>query len=74
MKCFLCYSSPVVFCNYNIQTRFNLIQYNKHNNNIEKNVNANHSIIAKMFKEEVDRSLKGEVEKQPTKKKVKSIW
>jgi hypothetical protein len=31
-------------------------------------VNANHSIIAKMFEEEMNRSLKGEVEKQPTKK------
>jgi hypothetical protein len=37
---------------------------------LKKHVNANHFIIAKMFEEEVNRSLKGEVEKQPTKKRL----
>jgi hypothetical protein len=35
---------------------------------LKKHVNANHSIVAKMFEEEVNMSSKGEVEKQPTKK------
>ncbi len=33
-------------------------------------MNANHIIIAKMFEEEVNRSSKGEVEKQPRKKRL----
>jgi hypothetical protein len=33
-------------------------------------VNANCSLIAKMFEEEVNRSMKGEMEKQPTKKRL----
>jgi hypothetical protein len=33
-------------------------------------MNANHSIIAKMFEEKVNGSLKGEMEKQPTKKRL----
>jgi len=36
LKCIICYSSLVVFCNSNTQTRPNFIQYNKHNNNVEK--------------------------------------
>jgi hypothetical protein len=35
---------------------------------LKKHVNANHFIIEKMFEEEVNRSLKGEVGKQPRKK------
>jgi hypothetical protein len=33
-------------------------------------VNANCSLIAKMFEEEVNRSLKGKMEKPPTKKRL----
>jgi hypothetical protein len=35
---------------------------------LKKHVNANHSIIAKMFEEEVNNQLKGEVKKQLAKK------
>jgi hypothetical protein len=35
-------------------------------------VNVDHSIVAKMF-EELNNPFKGKVEKQPTKKKFKSI-
>jgi hypothetical protein len=49
--------------------RFNLIQYNKWNNIIEKNVNIYHSIIANIFEKEANIPLKWEVEKQPTQKK-----
>ncbi len=36
MRCISCYSSLLLFCNRKTQTRFNLTQYNKHNNKIEK--------------------------------------
>jgi hypothetical protein len=36
-------------------------------------VNANHSIIAKMFEKEVNNQLKGKVKKQLAKKKIKYI-
>jgi hypothetical protein len=39
---------------------------------LKKHVNANHSIITKMFEEKVNNPLKGEVDNQPT-KKIKSI-
>jgi hypothetical protein len=41
---------------------------------LKKHLNANHFIIAKMFEKEVNNPLKGEVEKQLAKKKIKSIW
>jgi hypothetical protein len=37
---------------------------------LKKHVNANHFIIAKMFEEEVNRSSKEIVEKQPTQKRL----
>jgi hypothetical protein len=36
-------------------------------------VNANHSIIAKLFEKEINNPLRRKVEKQPA-KKIKSIW
>ncbi len=50
LRCIFCYNSPILFCNPKIQTRKGLIIYNTTNgiiNNIEKNVNAEHFIIAK---------------------------
>jgi hypothetical protein len=76
MKCITCYNSPSLFCNHKTQTRKGLILYNTTNiiTTLKKHVNANHSIIAKMFEEEVNSPLKGKVDKQLAKKKVKSIW
>lgn len=44
---------------------FNHIQNNKWNNIIEKNVNACHFIIAKMFDIVVNSPLRGEVNNLP---------
>ncbi len=76
MRCVTCYNSPVLFCNPKTQTRKGLILYNTTNmiTTLKKHVNANHSIIAKMFEEEMNSLLKGKVEKQLAKKKVKSMW
>jgi len=66
----LCYISPIWFCNPKIQARKGLIIYNTTNGitTLKKHVDANHSIIAKIFEEEVRNPLKRKVEKQPAKK------
>jgi hypothetical protein len=48
-----------------------LILYNTTNiiTTLKKHVNANHSIIAKLFEEEVNSPLKGKVENQLAKKR-----
>ncbi len=70
MKCILCYSSQLCFVI--VTFKQGLILYNTTNIiiTLQKHVNANCSLIAKMFEEEVNRSLKGEMEKQPTKKRL----
>ncbi len=70
MRCILCYNCLVLVCNPKIEARKGLILYNITNGikTLKKYVNVDHSIIAKMFKEKVNNSLKREVEKQPTKK------
>jgi hypothetical protein len=45
------------------QGKVNHIQYNKWNNNIEKNMNANHFIIVEIFEKEVNHPLRGKVER-----------
>ncbi len=62
MKCIICYSSLIIYYTTN-----EIII-------LKKPLNANHFIIAKMFEKEVNNPLKGEVEKQLAKKKIKSIW
>jgi hypothetical protein len=59
-------------CFVTVTFKQGLVLYNTTNviTTLKKHVNANHSIIVKMFEEEVNRSLKGEVEKQPTKKRL----
>jgi len=71
MRCIICYNSPVLFCNCKTQTRKGLVLYNTTNiiTTLKKHVNANHSIIAKMFEKEVNSPLKGKVEKQLAKKR-----
>ncbi len=53
MKCILCYINPILFSNSKTQAKKGLILYNIINGitTLKKCVNANHSIIAKMFKE-----------------------
>jgi hypothetical protein len=57
-------------CFVTITLKQGLILYNTTNitTTLKKLVNANHSIIAKIFEEEMIRSLKGEVEKNLPKK------
>ncbi len=67
----ICYNSPILFCNPKIQARKGLIIYNTMNGitRLKKHVDANHSIIAKMFEEVVKNPLRRQVERQPTKSK-----
>ncbi len=55
-----CYISPILFCNPKIQARKGLIIYNMTNGitTLKKHVDANHSIIAKMFEEEIENPLR----------------
>ncbi len=70
MRCILCYNSPILFCNLKTQVRKSLIIYNTTNGitTLKKHVNTNDSIIAKMFEEEINNLMRGEVEKQLAKK------
>jgi hypothetical protein len=70
MRCILCYNSPILFCNPKTQARKGLIIYNTTNGitTLKKHVNANDSIIAKMFEKEINNLVRGEVEKQLAKK------
>jgi hypothetical protein len=65
MRCIICYNNPIFFATLKFE-QINGITI------LKKHVNANHFIITKMFEEEVNISLKGEVDNQPT-KKIKSI-
>jgi hypothetical protein len=60
MRCILCYNCVVLACNPKIETRKGLILYNITNRikTLKKYVNVDHSIIAKMFKEKMNNSLK----------------
>ncbi len=49
--------------------KVNFMQYNKWNNCIEKTCVINHFIIAKMFQAEMNIPLKGETNREPTKKR-----
>ncbi len=71
MRCIFCYNSLILVCNLKIEAKKGLILYNITNGikTLKKYVNVDHSIIAKMFKEIINNSLKKEVQKQPTKKK-----
>jgi hypothetical protein len=57
-------------CFVTVTLKQGLILYNTTNiiSTLKKLVNANHSIIAKIFEDEMIRSLKGEVEKTLPKK------
>jgi hypothetical protein len=68
---FLCYSNIVEISNLKIQARKCLTLYNITNQiiTLKKHVSINHSIIAKMFKEEMNSPLKGEEARKPTKKR-----
>jgi hypothetical protein len=59
-----------LFCNHKIQTKKGLILYNTTNGitSLKKHVKVNYSIIAKMFENEVNNPLKGELQKQIAKR------
>jgi hypothetical protein len=73
MRCILCYSNLVLFLNFKTQTKKGLIIHNTTNGiiTLKNHVNTDHSIIVKIFDEEVNIPLKGKVEKQLAKKKFK---
>ncbi len=55
-----------MFCNPKTQTNKGLISYNTTNGitSLKKHVKVNYFIIAKMFENEVNNPLRGELEKQ----------
>jgi hypothetical protein len=69
MRCITCYSSLLLFVT--IKFKQGLILYNTTNKitTLKKHVNVNHSIIAKMFEEELNSPLKRKLEKQLSKKR-----
>jgi hypothetical protein len=66
MRYFLCYHEPIESCNKRIKSWKCLIFYYKTNGiiSLEKYVNACHVILYKTFEEKVNRSWKGNVEKE----------
>ncbi len=70
MQCIIYYKSLVLFCSLKVQAMKGLFLYNTINGitTLKKHVNANHSIIAKLFEEAINSPLKGKVEKKPAKK------
>jgi len=62
MRCILCYSSPILFCNFKTQARKHLILYDITNGitSLKKHVNVDYYSKAKMFEEEVNSPLRGE--------------
>jgi hypothetical protein len=71
IHCILCFQELVIGINSRIQVRNKLIFYYKTNGitSLKRHVDANHTIIAKMFEEKVKSFLKGKKERQPTKKR-----
>ncbi len=67
---YIFYNSFVLFCNPKTQTKKGLILYNTTNGitSLKKHVKVNYSIIAKMFENEVNNPLRGELEKKIAKK------
>jgi hypothetical protein len=74
MRCIICYSNLFLFLNFKTQAKKGLIIHNTTNGIIilKNHVNANHSIIVKIFEEELNTPLKGKMEKQLA-KKIKKI-
>ncbi len=72
MCCILCYQEPIIGINSKIQTRKELIFYYKTNGItfLKKLVDVEHTVIAKLFEEEVNSLPKGREEKQPTNKRM----
>jgi len=59
MHCIFCYQNPIIGINPKPQVKKGLISYYKINGitSLKKDVNAYHSFIAQMFKEEVNNLL-----------------
>ncbi len=71
MRCILCYDSAINIPNARTKERKGLIIYNKTYgiNALTKHVDADHFIIVKFFKEEINNETIGIIERQPAKKK-----
>jgi len=71
MKCIICYDNYVNIFNQIIKERKKLITYYKIYGItvLKKHVDANHSIIANKFEEEINNEIIRSVEKQPTNKR-----
>ncbi len=74
MKCIICNNNLVLFFNFKTQAKKGLIIHNTTNGiiTLKNHVNADHSIIVKIFEEELNSPLKGKVEKQLAKKNQKN--
>jgi len=72
MCCILCYQEPIIRINSKIQARKKLISYYKTNGItfLKKHVDVKHTIIAKLFEEEVIFLPKWRKKNQPTKKRM----
>ncbi len=71
MQCIISCNSPILFCSLQVQAMKGLFVYNTTNGitTLKKHLNANHFIIAKLFKEAINSPLKWKVEKQLAKKR-----
>ncbi len=74
LSCFLCYNSPILFCNPKIQARKGLIIYNTTNGitTLKKHVNAKHFILAKNVCGRSKQSIKRRSGKTTCQKRSKS--
>ncbi len=70
MRCIIYYNILVLFCSLKVQAMKGLFLYKTTNGitTLKKHVNANNSIIAKLFEEAINSPLKGKVEKKLAKK------
>ncbi len=70
MRCNICHANLILIINAKTQARKGLILCNFTNgiNALKKHVYANHCVIAKIFKEEINNLSKESFEIEPTKK------
>ncbi len=70
MRCNICYANLILIINAKTQAKKCLILYNFTNgiNALKKHVYADHCVIEKIFKKEVNNMSKEPFEKEPTKK------
>ncbi len=71
MHCILCYIGPINASNLRTETRKKLISYYKTNwiTSLKKHVDAHHTIVSKIFEEEMNKLMQGKEKMRPTKNK-----